>query len=47
MLARMREVGVPGRVVLVPGTPHSFWLFEPWLEPTVQAVVGFLDEYLK
>jgi acetyl esterase/lipase len=46
MLARMREVGVPGRVVLVPGTPHSFWLFEPWIGPTVEAVVGFLDEYL-
>jgi acetyl esterase/lipase len=47
MLARMREVGVPGRVVLVPGTPHSFWLFEPWIGPTVEAVAGFLDDYLR
>jgi pectinesterase len=47
MMARMREVGVPGRVVPVPETPHSFWLFEPWLGPTVEATVSFLDAYLR
>ncbi len=47
MLARLRESGVPGRVVVLPGTPHSFWLFEPWIGATVEAVVGFLDEYLR
>jgi pectinesterase len=46
MLARMRECGVPGRVVLVPGTPHSFWLFEPWIGPTVEAADAFLREHL-
>lgn len=47
MVARMREAGVPARVVLVPQTPHSFWLFEPWIGPTVEATVGFLDEHLR
>jgi acetyl esterase/lipase len=47
MVARMREFGVPSRVVLVPDTPHSFWLFDPWLGPTVDATVQFLDEYLR
>jgi len=47
MLARLRESGVPGRVVVLPGTPHSFWLFEPWIGATVEATVGFLDEYLR
>jgi acetyl esterase/lipase len=47
MAARMRAVGVPGRVVLLPETPHSFWMFEPWIGPTVEATVGFLDEYLR
>jgi pectinesterase len=47
MMARLGAAGVPGRVVVVPGTPHSFWLFDPWLGPTVEATVAFLDEYLK
>ncbi|MFC5548742.1 alpha/beta hydrolase fold domain-containing protein [Massilia aerilata] len=47
MVARMREVGVPSRVVLLPETPHSFWLFEPWIGPTVEATVAFLDAYLR
>jgi acetyl esterase/lipase len=47
MVARMREHGVASRVVVLPDTPHSFWLFDPWLEPTVEATVQFLDEYLR
>jgi pectinesterase len=47
MLVRLREAGVPGRVVVLPDTPHSFWLFEPWIGPTVEAAAGFLDEYLR
>jgi acetyl esterase/lipase len=47
MMARLGAAGVPGRVVVLPGTPHSFWLFDPWLGPTVEATVAFLDEYLK
>jgi acetyl esterase/lipase len=47
MVARMREHGVASRVVLVPDTPHSFWLFDPWLGPTVDATVQFLDAYLR
>jgi acetyl esterase/lipase len=47
MVARLREAGVASRVVLVPETPHSFWLFDPWLGPTVEATVSFLDQYLK
>jgi len=46
MVAKMRAAGVPARVVLLPGTPHSFWLFDPWLEPTVAAAAAFLDEYM-
>ncbi|MET0981627.1 MAG: alpha/beta hydrolase [Telluria sp.] len=47
MIAKMDAVGVASRVVLFPETPHSFWLFDPWLEPTVEATVRFLDEHLK
>jgi acetyl esterase/lipase len=47
MVARMRAVGVPSRVMVLPDTPHSFWLFDPWLGPTVEATARFLDEHLK
>jgi hypothetical protein len=40
----MSEVGAASRVVLLPDTPHSYWLFDPWLQPTVDATVAFLNE---
>lgn len=46
MVEKMKAYGVPSRVVLMPGTPHSFWLFDPWLAPTVNAMAAFLDDYL-
>lgn len=42
MVARLRALGVPNRVVALPDTPHSFWLFDPWLAPTVEATDAFL-----
>ncbi|MCS0630283.1 alpha/beta hydrolase [Telluria mixta] len=47
MAEKLRRLGVPNRVVPVPDTPHSFWLFDPWLAPTVEATDGFLREYLR
>jgi acetyl esterase/lipase len=42
----LRAHGVPSRVVAIPDTPHSFWLFDPWLAPTVDAADAFLREHL-
>jgi hypothetical protein len=39
----MNATGVANQVVFVKDTPHSFWLFDPWLQPTVDATVGFLN----
>jgi pectinesterase len=47
MVEKLRALGVPNRVVSVPDTPHSFWLFDPWLAPTVEATDDFLREYLR
>lgn len=47
MVARLAEAGVPTRVVVLPDTPHSFWLFDPWLAPTVEATADFLDAHLR
>jgi pectinesterase len=30
-----------------PDTPHPFWLFDPWFQPTVEYMVSFLDRTLK
>ena len=32
--------------VQLPDTPHSFWLFDPWLAPTVDAMQAFLQRTL-
>ena len=46
MIEALRAHGVPGQVVLLPDTPHSFWLFDPWLDPTVEATDAFLRAQL-
>ncbi len=45
MIEKMQMLSVPSRVFLLPDTPHSFWLFDPWLTPTVNATAAFLEEY--
>jgi acetyl esterase/lipase len=42
MMAKMTQAGVASRKLLLPDTPHSFWLFDPWLQPTVDATINFL-----
>jgi beta-xylosidase/acetyl esterase/lipase len=44
MVAKLRQQGVTARIAMLPESPHSFWLLEPWLAPTVDATVNFLDE---
>jgi acetyl esterase/lipase len=46
MVEKMKAAGVASQVVLLPDTPHSFWMFDPWLQPTVDAMADFLDRQL-
>jgi acetyl esterase/lipase len=46
MMARMAQVGVASDKLILPDTPHSFWLFDPWLQPTVDAAVAFLQQQM-
>jgi acetyl esterase/lipase len=46
MMAKMAAAGVVSDKLVLPGTPHSFWLFDPWLETTVEASVAFLHQNL-
>jgi acetyl esterase/lipase len=43
MVEKLRGAGVASKVVLLPDTPHAFWMFDPWLAPTVDATAAFLD----
>jgi len=46
MVERLTEHGVASSVLVLPGTPHSFWLFDPWLEPTIDAMDAFLRKHI-
>lgn len=46
MVSSMAQAGVATRVLILPGTPHSFWMFDPWLQTTVDATVDFLNQQL-
>jgi acetyl esterase/lipase len=47
MIEKMKPLGIPYQVAQIPDSPHSFWLFDPWLQPSVDVVVGFLDKQFK
>jgi len=46
MAARLAAHGIHSDTVALAGTPHSFWLFDPWVAPTVDAMTAFLERML-
>lgn len=46
MTAKLQGHGILSETVALPGTPHAFWLFDPWLAPTVDAMDDFLGRVL-
>lgn len=38
--------GIATDTVALAGAPHSFWLFDPWLAPTVDAMTRFLGQVM-
>ena len=36
--------GIYSEVHTFPDTPHPFWLFHPWFEPTAEYTIAFLDK---
>lgn len=42
MRDKLRAARVASEIVVIPDTPHPFWLFHPWFEPTVVAADHFL-----
>lgn len=41
---KLDSLGVYSEVHLMENSPHSFWLFHPWFEPTVKRVNAFLSK---
>lgn len=46
MAARLASHGVYSDTVALPDSPHAFWLFDPWLAPTVDAMAAFFARTL-
>jgi acetyl esterase/lipase len=44
MVEKLKSHAIACKVVVFPGTPHSFWLFDPWLDPTIDAMAAFLGQ---
>jgi acetyl esterase/lipase len=47
MIEKMKPFGIPYQVVQIPDSPHSFWFFDPWLQPSLDIVASFLDRQFK
>lgn len=44
MIDKMNAHGIPSKVVTLPDTPHTFWLYEPWIKDAAAEAVVFLRE---
>ena len=47
VIAVLDKHGIYSEVHTIEKTPHPFWLFHPWFEPTVKYMADFLDKVLK
>ena len=43
MRNKLNALGIVSEIVVIPDTPHPFWLFHPWFDSTVQ----YVDEFLR
>jgi acetyl esterase/lipase len=47
MRDRLRAVGVGSELVVIPDTPHTFWLVNPWFDVVVGKTAAFFKQHLK
>lgn len=47
VIAVLNKHQIYSEVHTIENTPHPFWLFHPWFEPTVDYITNFLDKTLK
>ncbi|HYG17962.1 MAG TPA: alpha/beta hydrolase [Ohtaekwangia sp.] len=44
MVKKLDSYGIYSEVHKLEGSPHSYWLFHPWFEPTIRHITGFLGK---
>ncbi len=44
LITILDQYNTPYKVFTFAGSPHGFWLLEPWFEPTLNHAVNFLEE---
>jgi acetyl esterase/lipase len=47
MVEKLNTLSIYSEVHTIPDTPHPFWLFHPWFEPTYDRILAFLNKELK
>jgi acetyl esterase/lipase len=47
MSAQLKALGITSEIVVVPDTPHPFWLFRPWFDVTVENIDRFFKLTMK
>jgi len=47
MIAHLNKLGLYSEVHTIPDSPHPFWLFHPWFQPTLEHILKFLNKRLK
>lgn len=47
MAAKLNALGITSEIVVVPDTPHPFWLFRPWFDTTVENIDQFFKKTLR
>lgn len=44
LIEKLAKYNISTEIHSLPDTPHPFWLFEPWFEPTVKYMTNYLDK---
>ena len=47
MCEKLKALSIDCAIVVVPNTPHPFWLMEPWFDVTIEAADRFLQRHLR
>lgn len=47
VIEKLDNFGIYSEVQTFDDAPHSFWLFDPWFEPTGRRIVNFLNKVFK
>ncbi|MDB5191124.1 MAG: lipoprotein [Segetibacter sp.] len=47
MIKVLNAHNIYSEVHTIPDTPHPFWLFHPWFQPTMNYTISFLDKVFK